>query len=203
MPINRKLNRQTLVKIIAVLILIIGVSTALGMYSSKRKTTPSTKTQNATAVAEAIPQPLPTFEDFGLTIEKLNVSAPIIPNVDGFNEKVYYAALAKGVAQFKGSVTPDQPGNLFIFGHSSFFEKAVGDYKEVFKNLDQLKENDEFLVYYHKTPYRYKVTKSFETNDKDWSIINQDNKTDKSVTLMTCWPPGTIAKRWVVQAKQI
>lgn len=89
----------------------------------------------------SIPQPLEKFEDYGLLIENLGVSAPIIPNVDGLNEKVYYSALKKGVAQFKGSQNPDEKGNLFVFGHSSYFPGIAGTkFTEAFKRLNEMKK---------------------------------------------------------------
>lgn len=156
-------------------------------------------------VTEDVPQPLETFDDFGLKIESLKISVPIIPEVDGLNEKIYYAALKKGVAQYKGSQTPDKTGNLFIFGHSSFFKGVEGNYKEVFKELNRLKVDDQIMVYHNKTPYLYKVTKSFETTDTDWTLLDPTPKvdSDKTLTLMTCWPPGTTTKRWGVVAIQI
>jgi len=194
-------------KLTTTLILLLGVGVVVAtLVTNSRKLSLSSQSQpdKKIGVTQEIPQPLPTFEDFGLTIEKLRISTPIIPAVDGTNEDIYYPALAKGVAQFKGSSNPDVAGNLFVFGHSSYLAKAVGDYKEVLKELNLLKEGDELVVHYKKTPYRYKVTKSYETNDKDWSILSPSKDIqEKTVTIMTCWPPGTIQNRWVVKATQI
>lgn len=185
----------------SVLVLVVIGATVFGVYKNRTKINVSTEIK----VAEDIPQPLATFEDFGLKIESLKISAPIIPEVDGFNDKIYYGALKKGVAQFKGSSTPDKAGNLFVFGHSSFFKGVEGNYKEVFKELNLLKPDDKIIVYQNKIPYLYKVTKSYETNDQDWTLLDPtpDDKEDKTLTLMTCWPPGTISKRWGVIATQI
>ena len=109
------------------------------------------------------------------------------------------------MAQYKGTVTPDKAGNLFVFGHSSFFKGVEGSYKEVFKELNQLKPDDKIIIYHNKIPYLYKITKSYETNDTDWILLDptpKDNN-DKTLTLMTCWPPGTTLKRWGVIATQI
>ena len=185
----------------SILALVVIGAAAFGVYKNRTKTNSPSEIK----VAEDIPQPLATFEDFGLKIESLKISAPIIPEVDGFNEKIYYAALKNGVAQFKGSSTPDKAGNLFIFGHSAFFKGVEGNYKEVFKELNLLKADDKILVYYNKTPYLYKVIKSYETNDQDWTLLDPTpkDKDDKTLTLMTCWPPGTILRRWGVVATQI
>lgn len=205
---DRKVNVTKSRKIATTLILLLGVGVIVAaLVTNSRKLSLSSRSQpskTTVGITQEIPQPLPTFEDFGITIEKLRISAPVIPDVDGSNEDIYYPALAKGVAQFKGSSNPDGAGNLFIFGHSSYFAKAVGDYKEVFKELNLLKEGDEFVIHYKKTPYRYKVTKSYETNDKDWSILAPSkDSNEKTITIMTCWPPGTIQNRWVIRATQV
>ena len=186
---------------LGILVLVIIGATVYWVYIKNNKVA----NKSEIAVTEDVPQTLATFEEFGLKIDSLKISAPIVPDVDGLNEKIYYAALKKGVAQFKGSFTPDKPGNLFVFGHSSFFKGVEGKYKEVFKDLNQLKPDDKIMVYYNKTPYLYKVTKSYETDDTDWTLLDPTPKDaiDKTLTLMTCWPPGTITKRWGIVATQI
>lgn len=186
----------------AILVLVIGTSIGWN-YTKKRYIDGGTGVK--ISLSEDIPQPLEKFEDFGITIEKLKISSPIIPEVDGLNENTYYGALKNGVAQFKGSSTPDKEGNIFIFGHSSFFKGVSGKYLEIFKQLNELKENDEFVIYYNKIPYRYKITKSYLTNDQDWSLVDPtpDDKKDKTATLMTCYPPGTVLKRWAIIANQL
>jgi len=152
-----------------------------------------------------LPEPLPMFEDFGVRIKSINVSSPIIPDVNGFDERIYYPALLKGIGQFKGSLTPDKEGNLFIFGHSSYVGKGEGKYKEILKDLNKLSPGDEVEVFYKKASYLYKVEKSYLTDVKDWSLLDptQDNIKDKTLTIMTCWPPGSDQKRWAIKATQI
>lgn len=198
-------RKQKIILSTTLLLVIVGGSVAWLVYRNNSKIITTSNPQSGINVVEDIPQPLEKFEDFGLTVDKLGISAPIIPNVDGFNEKIYYAALKKGVGQFKDSTTPDKAGNLFIFGHSSWISGVEGKYTEIFKKLNELQEGDEFIVYYQKTPYRYRVIKSYLTNEKDWTLLDPtpDKKDDKTITLMTCWPPGTTTKRWGVVATQI
>jgi len=200
----RSLPQSKKLLVICSVALVVGL-VAAGIVTSIKPKHSQTTSQSSEESDEGIPQPLEKFEDYGLLIEKIGVSAPIIPNVDGLNEKIYYPALKKGVAQFKGSQNPDEKGNLFVFGHSSYMPGAVGTkFTEVFKRLYELKKGNEFVVYYKGTQYHYKVTKSFKTDDKDWSVMDPTpkNQDDKTVTLMTCWPPGSNVKRWVVTATQ-
>lgn len=145
--------------------------------------------------------------DFGLEIEKINVWTPIIPDVDEMNEADYLKKLEGGVALSKTYVkNPQEAGNMFIFGHSRYYKDKPGDYKEVFKDLNQLKEGDKFKIYYKKQTFNYEVIGFGLVEMNDWTITEDPtpkDKKDKTLTIMTCWPPGTTEKRWAVRAKQI
>src|SRR5687768_8091733 len=57
------------------------------------------------------PAPYPALsvqqEGFQISIPKINANAPVIPNVDPFNEIEYKKSLENGVAHAKGTVMPD------------------------------------------------------------------------------------------------
>lgn len=140
--------------------------------------------------------------DFVLHIEKINVTVPIVTNVDGLDEKVYLKALEGGVAHYKGTPVPGKKGNSFIFGHSSYYANKPGSYKEIFMELGSLKKGDTFtVVHNNKDTYTYSVFVSKLTADDDGSVL--DESKDEIMTLSTCWPPGTFVKRWIVQAKRV
>lgn len=140
-------------------------------------------------------------DSYELVIEKLSVSAPIIIGVPGTEEKQYLKALEGGVAQYKGTSLPGEKGNSFIFGHSSYYKNKPGDYKEVFKRLNELAAGDVFKIRHGSETLNYKISKSFTIADDDTSVLNQTE--NEIVTLMTCWPPGTLEKRWIIQAERI
>lgn len=143
----------------------------------------------------------PQYTIFHLIIPKLNISAPIIPDVDGNDKDAYFKALESGVAHYKGTAKPGDGGNIFIFGHSSFYWWKKGDYKEIFKPLGDLKKGDEIIVWREGKEYKYKVTETKLVPPTEVSVLNP-TKTEQ-VTLMTCWPPGTTEKRLIVIAKPI
>lgn len=156
---------------------------------------------------ESPPPPPPDavvkYEGFHLEIPKININAPIIPDVPGGDKDkdAYFKALEGGVAHFAGTKKPGEGGNIFIFGHSSFYPWSAGDYKEIFKDLDQLAVGDEILVWYNKKKYKYKVTETKIIKPDDVSVLESTNF--EELVLMTCWPPGTIQKRLVIIAKPI
>ena len=143
----------------------------------------------------------PTDKDFGIVIPKIGANAKIISQVDPYDSKAYQVALTKGVAQAKGTATPDQAGNMFLFSHSSVNLLEASRFNSIFFLLSKLNIGDEIDIYYKNSKYKYKVSevKTAEASDISYLDPNSDTQT---LTLMTCWPPGTTFKRLLVIAKQ-
>jgi sortase A len=136
--------------------------------------------------------------DFLLRIDKIDVVAPVITDVDGADKEKYFASLQKGAAHMLGTAKPDEKGNVVIFGHSNFYEDDPGLYKTIFKHLDQLNVDDEIIIRYKGSDYKYKVVKSQIVKPTDTWVISADY----NLTLLTCWPPGTTDKRIVIFANK-
>lgn len=135
--------------------------------------------------------------DPSLTIEQVDIYVPIVLNVDGNNKTEYLKALESGVAHMKDTALPGQFGNMVIFGHSSFFSDQPGEYKTIFKPINKIEIGDLILIQYNKKDYRYKVIKKKIVKPDDVSVVQQDlNK--KLLTIITCWPPQTTTKRYVI-----
>ena len=140
--------------------------------------------------------------EFYLTIEKIKIKdAPITANVDSNNNEVYEKALGKGLAHFKGTDLPNGNKNILIYGHS-----AAGDYAErnpqdvvtSFTRLFKLNIGDEIEISFEGENYTYIIKKIKEVNPQDTEIILGDG--GKTLTLMTCSPPGLNSRRLVVIA---
>lgn len=143
----------------------------------------------------------PVDKDFGIVIPKIGANSKIVANVDPFNSGIYQAALTKGVAQAKGSAMPSEIGNMFLFSHSSANILEASRYNSVFYLLSKLETSDEIYIYYKDTKYKYKVTDKKIVDAKDISYLNPKSDV-RTLTLMTCWPPGTTYKRLLVIATQ-
>lgn len=140
---------------------------------------------------------IPVDENFGIVIPKINANAKVIANVDPYNSTKYQQALTKGVAHALGTSFPGQPGNVFIFAHSSVdFFNAIR-FNSVFYLLDKLEKGDEILLYYNKEQFKYQVTDKKIVAASKVNYLTESGDT-KTVTLMTCWPPGTTMKRLIV-----
>ncbi len=145
-----------------------------------------------------------------LIIPKLSLDVPAIyENTMGKTNKETYdlqmAAMSKGVAWFgipKANSHPGQIGNTVLSGHSSSEWFETGDYKFIFARLEQLNVDDTIYVNYKGVRYTYKVVKKNIVLPTDVKALQYD--TDKPMlTLITCVPLGTAAKRLLVTAEQI
>lgn len=143
----------------------------------------------------------PADTNFGIVIPKIGANSKIIPHVDPYNSYIYQVALTKGVAQAKGTATPVEVGNMFLFSHSSANILEAGRYNSIFYLLSKLEKKDEVYIYYKDKKYKYKVNDKKIIDAKDVSYLTM--KTYKKVlTLMTCWPAGTNYKRLIIIAEQ-
>ncbi len=138
--------------------------------------------------------------DYVLHIDEIGVNVPIVLNVDGLDDAAYYKALESGVAHYKGTPKPGEPGRSVIFGHSSYYADKPGSYKEIFKQLGSLKAGDSFTIVHASATFSYQVIESKEISAADTSVL--DDSKDEQVALLTCWPPGTTTRRWLIEAKR-
>jgi len=116
------------------------------------------------------------------------------------SENVIQEALRAGVVHYPYTATPDEMGNVFITGHSSYYPWDKGRYKDIFALLNKLESGDEYSIYYHGKKYDYRVTEVFEVQPDDVSVLEQP--VDRRIsTLMTCTPLGTTLRRLIVRAE--
>lgn len=142
----------------------------------------------------------PVSTDFGIVIEKINANAKVIAQIDPADEKAYLPALQQGVVEAKGSTDPGQPGNLYIFSHSTDAPWNVSRYNAIFYLLRELVPGDRVIIFYQGRRYDYIVFDKTITSATDVSFLaNRYNK--PVLTLQTCDPPGTSLHRLIVRAK--
>lgn len=174
--------------------LILTILVASGLLGLSPKTEP----QAITAV-DTLPVAVAKYQDFHLLIPALDISAPVISDVDGTNKKTYFKALEDGVAHFKNTAKPGGGSNIFIFGHSSYYNWAPGDYKKIFSNLEEIKIGDEIDLWWQEKEYQYVVAATKVVPPSDTSVL--EPTPTEQLTLMTCVPVGTDKNRLIVIAK--
>ena len=142
----------------------------------------------------------PTNTEFALTIDKIGASAQIIQSVDPNNSQQYQYALRDGVAHARGTSLPGHGGNIFLFAHSSADLLTAERYNSVFYLMHHLEEGDQIKVWYKGQQYDYYVTEKQVVSPRDTQYLG-NTYTDETLTLMTCWPPGTTFKRLIILAR--
>lgn len=156
--------------------------------------------QTRTKPAERATPITPIDSAFGIIIPKLGANARIIANVDPYDSAAYQSALARGVAHARGTVFPGQPGNVFLFSHSSVDFYRATQFNSIFYLINKLETDDPIDLYYKGTKYTYRVTGKNIVESTAVSYLTAKGSA-KTLTLMTCWPPGTSLRRLMVFAQ--
>ena len=145
----------------------------------------------------------PVNKQFGVVIEKIGVNAPVVADVAVTDEAAYRESLRYGVAHAASSSYPSkEPGNVYLFAHSSLNFWELGKYAQVFNLLRKLEAGDRVHIFYEGSNFEYRVVskevyKGFNTYLLTRPVI------EPLLTLQTCDPPGTTLNRLVVTAKLV
>lgn len=164
-------------------------------------------TQNYQSLASYAPAPC----DNCIVINKIGVQAPIVfdageeaysnQNWDRL-EKDLMTALQGGVAHYPYTAKPGEVGNVFITGHSSYYQNLPGNYKFIFSRLGELSVGDSYEIYYGGQKYSYRIFEEKVIRPSDTSVLDQPSDHEIS-TLLTCWPVWTSDKRKVFVAERV
>jgi sortase A len=144
-------------------------------------------------IADALPQK-GTF----ITIPKINAQAPVLENVDPWDNAAYHEALKKGVAHAKGTSLPGEDGTVFLFAHSSGMPWELTRFNTIFLRLGELKKGDAILIVKNGKKFHYIVSDKKEVWPTEVNYLISSNKNE--LILQTCTPIGTSLKRLLVFA---
>lgn len=165
------------------------------------KASPQPKSKLAQLLNISQSKPLvPVDTDFSILIPKIAANARVLSNVDVTNEKEYLEKLQYGVAHAAGTYMPGQNGHIFMFAHSTDYIWNVGSYNAVFYLLYKLDKGDEVNIYFKGRRHVYEVSGKKVVEPSEVEFLTKQEDTE-SLTLQTCWPPGTTLKRILVFAR--
>jgi LPXTG-site transpeptidase (sortase) family protein len=137
-----------------------------------------------------------------LVIPKLGIEAPIIVPPEDYGDEAnewIEKNVDNGPVVQPGQYFNIKEGNLALYGHSSTL-KWNSKYPTIFATLDKLAIGDEIIVYYgDNKQVRYMVTKKPEVIPTNKGEVVQPDQGQGMITLITCWPPGTLLKRMIVR----
>ncbi len=154
----------------------------------------------------AVKQPqtkiIPRDKQFGIVIPKINANAKIIRDVDPYIASIYQPALSQGVAHAFGTGLPGEKANIFLFAHSSGNWYQANRYNSVFYLLYKLKIGDQIKIYFKNSLFKYEIESLQYVEPQQIEYLNRES-VEETLTLMTCWPPGTTQKRLILKAKRV
>ncbi len=130
-----------------------------------------------------------------------NVPLVTVPNHTNWDalENDIQTGLEQGVVVHPVSREPDTNGNFFITGHSSYFPWDDSRFNDDFALLHEVVVGDEVEVYRRGKKYVYVIEESLVVTPDQVDVLSQPNDR-KQLTLMTCTPIGTAAKRLILVA---
>ncbi|MDP1743427.1 MAG: sortase [Candidatus Amesbacteria bacterium] len=137
--------------------------------------------------------------DYMIYVPRIDAKAPVVAQVDSANEKEYFAALKKGVAEAAGLSVPGRRGTTYLFAHSTDNPLNFSRYNAIFYLLDKMKPDDRVELYYKGNYYHYKVEKMEILAASDTRYL-VPQYTRELLVLQTCYPFGTTQKRLVIVA---
>ncbi|OGE14057.1 hypothetical protein A2111_00905 [Candidatus Daviesbacteria bacterium GWA1_38_6] len=142
----------------------------------------------------------PVSTEFGIVIEKINANAKVVPNVSPADEKEYVKALSEGVAHAKGTNFPGEPGNIYLFSHSTDAPWNIVRFNAIFYLLREVESGDRIIMFYKNRRYDYIVYDKTVAKPLDTHFLT-DKYNTSVLTLQTCDPPGTLLNRLIVRAR--
>lgn len=140
---------------------------------------------------------------FTISIPAINiVDMPVTANVNSYDEDVYSSVLRKSLAHFQGTDLPapknyPYDSNTFIYGHSAPSDWALfhkNSFESALNPLFDINIGDKIIVKIDGEELVYSVAKVKITKPTDMSLLS-GIEGEKTITLMTCAPPGSTTNR--------
>lgn len=145
--------------------------------------------------------PIQQLKGTYLTIPKIRAQAPIIENINPWNQSEYLTALKKGIAQAKGTALPGEKGTIYLFAHSFGTPWEITWYNTIFLRLNELQKGDGIEITENGKKYLYKVREKKEVWPNEVNYLLDTKKTQ--LILQTCTPVGTSLKRLLIFADPV
>jgi len=196
---KKEVTASTFFKILGIFILALGIIIFLKIYFPVAK---EEVVYRFTSHSPASQSTSPIDPEFSIVIPRLGINTKVIKNVDPYNSSEYQVALTHGVAHAKGSALPGFSGNIFIFAHSAADLFQANRFNAVFYLINKLEAGDSIDLYFQSSKYTYTVSDKKIVKGSDLNYLTDNSVNKQSLTLMTCWPPGTTLNRLIILANR-
>ena len=107
-------------------------------------------------------------------------------------------ALLDGVVRHPDSAAPNQDGNVFVLGHSSYLPNVFNPNFQAFNGIQNLEWGDVITLTSKGYVYSYRVEKVYKAKASDIVVPIAD--TGKMLTIATCNSFGSTDDRYIVEA---
>jgi LPXTG-site transpeptidase (sortase) family protein len=135
---------------------------------------------------------------FAITVPDIGITdLAVIHPSDPFSSQGVLAPLQNGVGHLFSF--PGGGGKVLIYGHSSGYPWDRSQYTKIFRKINELDPGDRVYVTYEGKMHVYEVTYEESVSASDMGKLNDDGRGEELV-LYTCWPPDSIAQRYLVHA---
>lgn len=153
-------------------------------------------------LSDILEQPLPNQAT--ITIEKINVSVPVVFGVST-EPKAVYDNLINGVVHFSSTPKPGQGGSSVVLCHSSLYPWQFSKYGAPCALLNKLVPGDRIRVTYSDgRTFNYIMEKSLVfdplTSSKNDALNAFEQSTKSALFVVTCYPTGGNKYRVTVKA---
>lgn len=146
-----------------------------------------------------IDHPYASEKYFSITMPSLGVTDLTITHpTDAVTKDGVLSVLKQGVGHLFSY--PGGEGKIMIYGHSSGYPWDVSDYTKIFRRINELNAGDRVYVTYAGKLHIYEVSYEQTIIAKDANKVFQDQGLGEELILFTCWPPDSIAQRYLVHA---
>jgi LPXTG-site transpeptidase (sortase) family protein len=173
---------------------------------------PTQSETNITPTTASIPEITATIQSQAIThivIPAIALDSAVVEvGWDTISDSNGQSNLVWQVAQYAvghhfTSANPGQPNNIVLSGH-------VGGYGKVFRNLNQLRPNDQIMLMSGARVFTYVVQRQILVDEQYASPSEQianlsyiENTPSEILTLITCWPPtgaDRFSQRLIIRA---
>ena len=169
---------------------------------------PPSPTASPTPCATPTPLPAPVvYSPTRILIPSIGLDAPVVTttwetiNVNGVTSAVWIVPAERAAGWHAGSAPLGQPGNTVLNGHN-WPEDAV------FRYLHQAQVGDSIIIYAGAIPFHYRIAEMLILPEGGETLeVRAENArfiqptADERVTLVTCYPYGSLRNRLIVIAR--
>ncbi|MBM3231175.1 S-layer homology domain-containing protein [Candidatus Peregrinibacteria bacterium] len=146
-----------------------------------------------------VDHPYASEKYFAISIPKLGIDdLAIVHPEDPVSQEGVLAPLKLGVGHLFSY--PGGGGKIMVYGHSSGYPWDVSEFTKIFRRVNELEVGEKVYVTYAGNLYMYQVSKKQAIPAKSTNDAFRDDGTGEELILFTCWPPDSVAQRYLVHA---